>query len=172
MLAPAKTGVMEDRSGSTLEFIMGLTVSMDNAFWHETVNFSLLELALLSVNDILLWCVELADIYDYRLSVLLWPLSITTKFSGISASSSLEIHVLRKEWKVTGFPSLWRSDIWAAVDKKKFSRRGPHVPNSSFFSAVLPNKLKWRLRLIHCYRPVAFERFVWSSTWDPSVLVV
>ena len=120
MLAPAKTGAVEDRSGSTLEFIIEFTAAMDDVFWleeHEAiwksstletaVDFSLLERALLSVSDILLWCMELADLYDCRLAVLLWPLSWATKFSEISASSSLEIHVLQTEWLA----------FWAAMDR-------------------------------------------------------
>ena len=129
-LDPAKTGTVEDWSGSTLEFIIEFTAVMDDAFWleeHEAiwrsstfetaVDFSPLERALLRVNDILLWWLELVDLYDCRLSVLLWPVSWATKFSGISASSSLEIHVLRTEWLVTRFPSLWRPAFWAAVDR-------------------------------------------------------
>ena len=69
MLAPAKTGAVEDRSGSTLEFIIEFTAAMDDPFrleehelqaiWRSStletvVDFSLLEGALLSVNDILL----------------------------------------------------------------------------------------------------------------------
>ena len=67
MLAPAKTGAVEDRRGSTLEFIIEFTAAMDDSFrleeheaiWRSStletaVDFSLLEGALLSVNDILL----------------------------------------------------------------------------------------------------------------------
>ena len=40
MLAPAKTGAVEDRSGSTLEFIIEFTAAIDDAFWleeHESI---------------------------------------------------------------------------------------------------------------------------------------
>ena len=179
MLAPEKTGGVEDRSGLTLEFIKEFTASMDDAFWLEehdairrtstletAVDFSLLERALLSVNDIFLWCVELAYLYDCRLSVLLWPLSWATKFSGISASSSLEIHVLRTEWLGTRLSSLWSPAFWAAVDRN-FQGDRPHVPDLILGASVLPYcQIKRGLRLIHFYRPVAFERLVelhWAS---------
>ena len=184
MLAPAKTGEVEDRSGSTLEFIIEFTAAMEDTFWledHEAirrsstfetaVDFSLLERALLSVNDILLWWLELADLYDCRLSVLLWPVSWATKFSGISASSSLEIHVLRTEWLVTRFPSLWRAAFWAAMDRNfptSFFPRGDLTYQTWSWELLfcLTAKIKWGLRLIDFYRPVAFERFVelhWTS---------
>ena len=131
---------------TTLEFIIEFKAAMDAAFWleeHEAilktaVDFSLLERALLSVNDIFLWCVELADLYDCTLSVLLWPLrwALATKFSGISASSSLEIHVLRTEWLVTRFHSMWRPAFWAAVGTSS-----TRLDLASFCSAVLPNKM-------------------------------
>ena len=152
MLAPAKTGAAEDSSGSTLDFIMEFTAVLVKAFsleeheaiWRswtlETVDSSLPEWALLSVNDILLWWVELADLYDWRLSVFLWPLSWATKFSGISASSSLDIHVLRTEWLVICFPSLWRPAFWAAVDNNfpiSFFPRGDFMYQTLSFELLL-----------------------------------
>ena len=67
MLVPARTGVVEARSRSMLEFIIEFTAAMDDKFrleereaiWRSSTitnafDFSLLEGALLSGNDILL----------------------------------------------------------------------------------------------------------------------
>ena len=117
MFAPVKTGAVKDSNGSLYwsinEFVVvraatSVVEQVTNSTpWLWTLDkvwsLDLERSALLSVKDILFWYLALADLQDCKLSVLLWPLSWVTKFSGTSASRSLEIQVFLTEWLVTFF---------------------------------------------------------------------